>query len=102
MTILNTTYYVHETVDAEVRRWVTDVYFPSALNIGGLVKPVFARISMPPQEGMSGYAVQLMAENKETAELWHDNHAADLRAKLSGLMGEKMLFFTTYMEILNP
>ena len=41
MTILNTTYYVHETVDAEFRRWVTDVYFPSALNIGGLVNACF-------------------------------------------------------------
>ena len=102
MIILNTTYYIHESIDADFRKWVSEIYFPSAINIGGLERPMLAKILTDTQEGMSGYAVQLSADNKEIAELWHDNHAADLRGELSKLFGDKVLFFNTYMETINP
>lgn len=101
MIILNTTYYVHSSVDSEFRRWVRDEYFPSALSNHGLSSPVFAALLVEPQEGMAGYAVQLSASTRPDAESWHDGPAASLRADLSSRFGQKVLFFTTYMETID-
>lgn len=98
MIILNTTFYVHLSVDVQFRQWVTEEYFPSALAEGKLSDPGIARILGDPQDGMSGYAVQLMAEDIDSARYWHDNHAAGLRGQLGEKFGQKVLFFTTYME----
>lgn len=101
MIILNTTYYIHSSVDAEFRRWVRDEYFPSALSQCGLQSPVFATLLIEPQEGMAGYAVQLSATSREVATNWHDGPAAALRSQLSSRFGQKVLFFTTYMETID-
>lgn len=102
MIILNTTFYIHESIDGEFRRWIECEYFPSALEHGGLEHPVMAKILMEPQEGMNGYAVQCQAPDIAGAQQWHDAHAASLRDSLSAKFGEKVLFFTTYMEQIWP
>lgn len=101
MIILNTTYYIHASIDTEFRRWIREEYFPSAISQCGLTSPVFASLLIDPQEGMSGYAVQLSASSREVAQNWHDGPAASLRARLSSRFGQKVLFFTTYMEIID-
>ncbi|MDE6066088.1 MAG: DUF4286 family protein [Duncaniella sp.] len=102
MIILNTTFYVHESIDGEFRRWIECEYFPSASAHGGLEQPVMAKILMEPQEGMNGYAVQCLAPDIAKAQSWHDSHAAELRGALSAKFGQKVLFFTTYMERIWP
>ena len=102
MIILNTTFYIHESIDGEFRRWIECEYFPSAREKGGLEHPVMAKILMEPQEGMNGYAVQCQAPDVARAQQWHDAHAASLRDALSAKFGEKVLFFTTYMEQIWP
>ena len=101
MIILNTTFYVHESIDSQFHQWISQEYIPSALK-AGLSTPTVARLLMEPQEGMSGYAVQLVSESIIPAQTWHDNEAASLRGLLSGKYGERILFFTTYMEQLHP
>lgn len=98
MIILNTTFYVHESVDEQFRQWVSGQYFPSAIAEGKLTEPSIAKILAEPQEGMAGYAVQLIAEDMTSAQSWHDTHAADLRGQLGQKFGQRVLFFTTYME----
>ena len=101
MIILNTTFYVHESIVDQFRQWIRQEYIPSALNCG-LTEPTIARLMMEPQEGMSGYAVQFVADTIESASSWHDEEAATLRGGFCGKHGEKILFFTTYMERLQP
>lgn len=101
MIILNTTFYVHESIGEQFRQWIEQEYIPSALN-ESLSEPVVARLLMEPQEGMSGYAIQFVSETIAQAQKWHDDKAATLRGLLSGKYGEKILFFTTYMERLRP
>lgn len=101
MIILNTTFYVHESIDRLFHQWLQQEYLPSAMK-AGLGEPSVARLLMEPQEGMSGYAVQFVSESIESAQTWHDNEAASLRGLLSEKHGERILFFTTYMERLHP
>lgn len=100
MIILNTTFYIHESIDEFFHQWLDQEYLPSAIS-NGLSEPVVSRLLIEPQEGMTGYAVQLSSEEMAGAQSWHDDAAAMLRGKMSGRFGEKMLFFTTYMERLR-
>lgn len=99
MIILNTTYYVHHTIDCEFRQWVRERYFSSALG-NGLSSPSLARILVEPRDGMSGYAVQFRADDLKQAENWHDGLGSVLRGELVERYGTKILSFTTYMEVL--
>ena len=45
-------------------------------------------------------AVQLEATSIEEASRWHDNTAALLRDDLHARWGDRLMFFTTYMEVL--
>ena len=101
MILINTTFYVGATAEAEFHAWVREQYFPCALAEEGFARPYYARLMLEPQEGMTGYAVQICAPTHEAAVAWHDNAAAKLRGDLSNRFGQQILFFTTYMEEIN-
>lgn len=46
------------------------------------------------------YAVQLQASFHSEAEKWHNTEAAQLKEELARLWGERVLHFSTYMEII--
>ncbi len=98
MILINTTFYVEGSVETEFLRWVRDTYLPSATALDGFCSPALARLMLEPQDGMSGYAVQISAKDAESAAAWHDDEGARLRGELSARFGQKVLFFTTYME----
>lgn len=100
MIILNTTFHVHESVADSFKAWVRLTYFPQAANESNLLNPVFTRLLIEVHEGYESFAVQLMAPTIDDAVNWHDGKAAELRAILNNKYGEKVLFFTTYMELL--
>ena len=98
MILINTTFYVEASADAAFHTWVKDHYFPCAMTQNDFARPFFARLMLEPQEGMTGYAVQICAPTHEAAIAWHDGAAAQLRGDLSRRFGQRILFFTTYME----
>lgn len=98
MIILNTSFHVHSSLDAEFKKWVKDTYLPSALSSGLFSSPRFASIMIEVQEDCRSYAVSLEAENIEDAAAWHDSLGAGLRAELHKRFGDAVVFFTTYME----
>ena len=98
MILINTTFYVEASVEAPFLVWVREHYFPCALDDDTFARPFFARLMLEPQEGMTGYAVQICAPTHEAAVAWHDGAAAELRGDLSSRFGQRILFFTTYME----
>lgn len=100
MIIFNTTFHVHESVVDSFKEWVRGVYFPHAVNIEGISNPVFARLLIEVQEGYASFAVQMMASTVDIAMEWHDGEASALRDELVKKYGDKVLFFTTYMESL--
>lgn len=100
MTLLNTTFHVHKSVDALFVKWVKEIYLPIAKESGLFTNPLFTRIMMQVDPEASSYAVQLQASSHSEAEEWHDSTAAKLKDALAREVGERVLHFTTYMEIL--
>lgn len=100
MIIFNTTFHVYELVVDSFEEWARSEYIPKALAVKGISSPEFARIMIEVQEGYASFAVQFKADSLESAVNWHDGEAARLRGELLSRFGDKVLFFTTYMESL--
>ncbi|MCM1076758.1 MAG: DUF4286 family protein [Bacteroides sp.] len=100
MIILNTSFHVHTSLDSYFKKWVRDVYIPGAIASGLLTSPRFAALLIEVQEECVSYAVSFEAENVEDAVKWHDNEGAEMRAALHCRFGERVVYFTTYMETL--
>ncbi|MDE6371825.1 MAG: DUF4286 family protein [Duncaniella sp.] len=98
MIILNTTFFVPEHLAEELICWVKETYFLSAINEGALTDPSMARLLDVPEEGMAGFAVQLLARDIDFAKEWHDGRGGVLRSYLAERYPQEVLFFTTYME----
>ena len=100
MTLLNTTFHVHSSIDQLFIEWIKQIYIPAAQN-AGLSNALFTRILADTDPEGKSYAIQLHAPTMEHATTWHDNEAAKLKDELALRWGERVLHFTTYMEILN-
>ncbi|MBR3765925.1 MAG: DUF4286 family protein [Muribaculaceae bacterium] len=101
MTLLNTTFHVHKSVDALFIKWVKEIYLPVAMDSGLFKNPLFTRIMTQVDTEATSYAVQLQASSHSDAEAWHDSTAAQLKDALAREVGERVLHFTTYMEIMS-
>ncbi len=101
MTLLNTTFHVHKSVDALFIKWVKEIYLPIAMDNGLFKNPLFTRIMTQVDPEATSYAVQLQASSHSDAEAWHDSTAAQLKDALAREVGERILYFTTYMEIMS-
>ena len=100
MILLNTTFHVHTSVNNAFIQWVKSTYIPKALESGHFSQPIFSRIMMQVDPEAVSYAVQLQASSHCDAETWHDTIAAQLKEELARLWGERVLHFSTYMEII--
>lgn len=99
MILLNTTFHVHRSVDVAFRQWVREKYLPAAERAGVSQEPIVSRILAESEDGGISYAVQFKALSLEVARRWHDSEAHALKESLHRLYGERVLHFTTYMEI---
>ena len=60
-----------------------------------------ARVLTRIEPDTESIAVQLPADNQNDASRWHDETAALLRDDLHARWGERMMFFTTFMEVIG-
>lgn len=102
MVLLNTTFHVHNSVTAEFIDWVYRTYIPKAMASGLFTDPIVSRILVETDPEGTSYAVQLRTNSHEKACQWHDNDAGDLKTGLAQKYGERILHFTTFMEIIKP
>ena len=101
MILLNTTFHVHTSVNEPFIEWVKATYIPSAMKSGLFTAPLFTRIMMQVDPEATSYAVQLQASSHTEAEAWHDSMGTQLKDALAREVGERVLHFTTYMEIIE-
>lgn len=101
MILLNTTFHVHKSVDALFLKWVKEIYLPVAKESGLFSNPLFTRIMMQVDPEATSYAVQLHAHSHSEAKAWHDDMAAKLKDALAREVGERILHFSTYMDIID-
>lgn len=98
--LLNTTFVLHAPLEKEFLEWVRTVYIPSAQAAGVFGEPTVARVLTRIEPDTESIAVQLPAEAMTDAQRWHDETAALLRDDLHARWGQRLMFFTTYMEVL--
>ncbi|TFU93695.1 DUF4286 family protein [Barnesiella sp. WM24] len=95
--VVNTTFHVEESAEAEFIEWIKTEYIPEAQESVKLHSPLFMRI-LTPMEGGVGYAVQLQAMSKAHVETWIDSEQPRLLSAMARKFGKKVMFFTTVME----
>ena len=100
-TLLNTTFVVHTSVEDAFIAWLRTVYIPSIKAAGIFSKPLMARVLTRVEPDTDSIAVQAVASGKEAAEKWHDETAALLRDDITARWPQLVMYFTTYMEVLE-
>ena len=102
MVLLNTSFHMHRSVEKDFLHWIRTAYAPALESHGGMGYPTFARIDTTADEETTvGYCFQMTADSAELASRWHDSQeAAALRDRLTRACGEKLVYFTTCMEII--
>lgn len=97
MIIYNTSFHMIRELEHDFLEWVMTAYFP---NLPGKDRLV-ARICDISEPGVSAYCVQSRCESIDEARVWHDGYGAELRERLTARYGEHVVYFTTYMEIVE-
>jgi hypothetical protein len=101
MVLLNTTFHVHCTVQKAFVEWLRQEYEKAALATGELTDPQLARVMGGEDPEGTSYAYQLKAPTLAVAKRWHDAEAAKLRGDMQARWGQKVLFFTTYLSLVD-
>ena len=101
MILLNTTFIVHKSIEKAFISWVNDTYIPAAEQSGIFIEPLLSRILLETDPEATSFALQMRAHSHQEANTWHDCDAAALKSDIAKMWGEKMLHFTTFMEIIN-
>ncbi len=101
MYILNTTFIVHRPAIDSFNDWVKDVYVKAAHACGVFDDIKILRIMSEIDPETVNYAVQLLAPDLSEATRWHDETAAILKDDIAARMGDRVLSFSTYMEIVG-
>jgi hypothetical protein len=101
MVILNTTFHVHVTVQKAFVEWLRQNYETAALATGFLTEPQLARVMGGEDPNGTSFAYQLKAPTLAEAKRWHDAEAAKLRGEMQARWGQKVLFFTTYLSLVD-
>ncbi|MBQ8773450.1 MAG: DUF4286 family protein [Muribaculaceae bacterium] len=100
MILLNTTFHVEKSIEKDFINWVKTTYIPVALSSGIVKDALFTRI-LAESEGGTAYAVQFKSIDIATAEQWHDTDAQKLKSDISQRWGQRILYFSTYMDIID-
>lgn len=99
-TILNTTFVVHTSVEPAFLTWLREVYIPSIHAAGIFTRPVAARVLTRIEPDTDSIAVQATTSQRPEAEKWHNETAALLRDGLTARWPQRVMHFTTFMEII--
>lgn len=99
MHILNTTFVVHHSVDSSFVDWVRDVYMPAMQASGVFSDVTVMRVMAEIDPDTVNYAVQARTDRFPEAIKWRDEVSSALRDGIFLKTGEKVLSFSTEMEV---
>ena len=100
MILYNTTFVYDRELHKEVSQWIRETWLPGAI-AAGMELPLCA--SIPPGDDCSmSVAVQGRFVNDGDAEAWHDTGGVDGLKAMYLKYGERVLAFSTLMEVFEP
>ena len=101
MTLLNTSFHFAAGLENEFLDWIRDIYFPASCSAGIFTDITLARIEGDMHPGTSAYCFQMKAADAEAARHWHDVTAAPLRGELQRRYADRLVFFSTFMTVIE-
>jgi hypothetical protein len=100
MILYNTTFTFHSPLCEQLSVWLRDQWLPEA-RYAGLTDSTVARLLVELDPEATAFAVQGRFIDERSAILWRDGRGAELLADLSAKYGERILPFTTFMEVID-
>lgn len=100
MIIYNTTFHIDPAIHDQFISWLKNDYIPAAQK-DGLNNPLLTRILAKSEDGSLTYALHLYADNLSTAAKWSSGQMPAILSDAYKKWGEKMLPFSTPMELIE-
>lgn len=100
MILFNTTFIYEPRLRGEFRDWLRRSWLVEA-SVAGMTCQLCAMVDTGNPEAESA-AVQGRFDSREAAERWRDGAGAELLGALFERYGERMLAFSTLMEVFEP
>lgn len=101
MFIYNTSFHVTDGAKHLFLTWLKAVFIPAAISDGIFRRPVLTRILMEVEPGSTSYALQFYTSDLAQAREWESTVGSQLKLALHKKLGEQVLSFVTFMEILS-
>lgn len=101
MNILNTTFVIERPIFDDFVHWLKEVYVKAAVSTEIFDNPRIAQIISNEDPSVVSIACELSCESLSEAARWHDTTALLLRDDMTSRWGNKALFFTTYLKVID-
>ena len=100
MYIYNVTSNVDESIHDQWLNWMKTKHIPSMLATEKFSKAKMSQVLIEEEMGGVTYAVQYTTDSLETLEEFYEYHSSKLLSEVKKLFGEKVLMFTTELQVI--
>lgn len=101
MIIFNTTYHVDNLILNDFIVYLRSEFIPQATKSGELTHPRLTRILSHGEEEGSNFALQFEVTDPEKLDDWYDETGDQLNEEMVGRFGERVVGFSTLMEVID-
>lgn len=101
MIIYNTTYQIESSVLNDTLSWMRSSLIPSIVADGTLSNPRMLRVIVDEAEMGHCYSLQFDVLDEDTLLDWFESAGNELLSAISKRYGQKVLGFTTLLEVLE-
>lgn len=98
MIVINTTYQIDCDIESAFKGWLKVEYIPKVMRSGELHSPVLMKILTEEADGV-GYCLQFQVADTDTLNDWFNKEGARLSELSAQRFGQKVLAFTTLLEL---
>lgn len=101
MLIYNTTYQVDADDARNFVIWIHQYYLPHVAEFGFLAHPRLSRILSHREAGTECFSLQFEVESSARLHHWYNKQGAALNEELKKTFQDKVVGFTTLMEVIE-
>ena len=101
MILYNVTINIHESVHDQWMKWMQEKHINDMLATGKFSSARMVKVLVEEDMGGTTYSIQFTTDSKETLQRYYDEDAPKLRAESASLFGDKMLAFSTELELIS-
>lgn len=99
--IYNITFSIDESIHEKWRKWMHEKHIPDMIHTGKFLSAKMAKVLIEEEMGGITYSVQFLTDSKGTLQKYYKEDEPQLRQEGLMLFADKMLTFTTELEVIN-